>query len=80
MEYVYVSAPSEQVVISKFEIDLRLVQRRLGMRFSFLKLPWNCDFKSLHSGWGTATNQSSRVFGVTVAGEFATAINNCGLW
>ncbi|KJA23279.1 glycoside hydrolase family 5 protein [Hypholoma sublateritium FD-334 SS-4] len=31
-------------------------------------------------GWAVATNQSQSVFGVTVGGEFATAINNCGLW
>ncbi|KAJ2917012.1 hypothetical protein MD484_g3422, partial [Candolleomyces efflorescens] len=30
--------------------------------------------------WAIATNQSQSVFGVTVGGEFSTAINNCGLW
>lgn len=30
--------------------------------------------------WAIATNESSRAFGVTVGGEFSTAINNCGLW
>ncbi|KAF6754946.1 glycoside hydrolase family 5 protein [Ephemerocybe angulata] len=30
--------------------------------------------------WGTSMNRSQRVFGVTIAGEFSTAINNCGLW
>ncbi|KAG2009614.1 exo-beta-1,3-glucanase, variant 4 [Coprinopsis cinerea AmutBmut pab1-1] len=30
--------------------------------------------------WAIATNQSQQVFGVTVGGEFSTAINNCGLW
>ncbi|KAF4590747.1 hypothetical protein EYR40_009344 [Pleurotus pulmonarius] len=30
--------------------------------------------------WALATNRSSRVFGVTVGGEFSTAINDCGLW
>ncbi|KAF9493559.1 glycoside hydrolase family 5 protein [Pleurotus eryngii] len=32
------------------------------------------------SEWAMATNRSSRVFGVTVGGEFSTAINDCGLW
>ncbi|KDR83042.1 hypothetical protein GALMADRAFT_113197 [Galerina marginata CBS 339.88] len=31
-------------------------------------------------GWAIATNQSQKAFGVTLGGEFATAINNCGLW
>ncbi|KAF9451864.1 glycoside hydrolase family 5 protein [Macrolepiota fuliginosa MF-IS2] len=30
--------------------------------------------------WAIATNQSQKVFGVTVGGEFSTAINDCGLW
>ncbi|TEB40085.1 glycoside hydrolase [Coprinellus micaceus] len=30
--------------------------------------------------WAIATNQSQKVFGVTVGGEWSTAINNCGLW
>jgi hypothetical protein len=33
-----------------------------------------------YSDWAIATNQSSKTFGVTVAGEFSAAINNCGLW
>ncbi|KAF8157928.1 glycoside hydrolase family 5 protein [Crassisporium funariophilum] len=32
------------------------------------------------SGWAIATNQSQKAFGVTVGGEFSSAINNCGLW
>ncbi|CAA7262821.1 unnamed protein product [Cyclocybe aegerita] len=31
-------------------------------------------------GWAIATNQSQKVFGVTVGGEWSSAINNCGLW
>ncbi|KAF4617270.1 hypothetical protein D9613_006259 [Agrocybe pediades] len=31
-------------------------------------------------GWAIATNQSQLAFGVTVGGEFSSAINNCGLW
>ncbi|PPR05392.1 hypothetical protein CVT24_008006 [Panaeolus cyanescens] len=31
-------------------------------------------------GWAVATNQSQKVFGVTLGGEFSSAINNCGLW
>jgi glucan 1,3-beta-glucosidase len=30
--------------------------------------------------WAIATNQSQSAFGVTVAGEFSSATNNCGLW
>ncbi|KAJ7740225.1 exo-beta-1,3-glucanase [Mycena maculata] len=30
--------------------------------------------------WAIATNQSSTVFGVTLGGEFSSAINDCGLW
>jgi glucan 1,3-beta-glucosidase len=30
--------------------------------------------------WAIATNQSSKAFGVTLGGEFSTAINDCGLW
>ncbi|PPQ78746.1 hypothetical protein CVT25_010749 [Psilocybe cyanescens] len=30
--------------------------------------------------WAIATNQSQKVFGVTLGGEFSAAINNCGLW
>lgn len=30
--------------------------------------------------WAIATNQSQHVFGVTVGGEFSSAVNNCGLW
>ncbi|KAF5311717.1 hypothetical protein D9611_009477 [Ephemerocybe angulata] len=30
--------------------------------------------------WAIATNQSQKAFGVTVGGEFSTAINACGLW
>lgn len=30
--------------------------------------------------WAIATNQSEQVFGVTIGGEFSTAINACGLW
>ncbi|KXN84327.1 putative glucan 1,3-beta-glucosidase D [Leucoagaricus sp. SymC.cos] len=30
--------------------------------------------------WAIATNQSQSVFGVTLGGEFSTAINDCGLW
>ncbi|KAJ3982630.1 exo-beta-1,3-glucanase [Lentinula detonsa] len=32
------------------------------------------------SAWAIATNQSSKAFGVTLGGEFSTAINDCGLW
>ena len=32
------------------------------------------------SAWAIATNQSEQVFGVTIGGEFSTAINPCGLW
>jgi hypothetical protein len=32
------------------------------------------------SAWAIATNQSQKAFGVTVGGEFSTAINDCGLW
>ncbi|KAF8182287.1 exo-beta-1,3-glucanase [Pholiota molesta] len=31
-------------------------------------------------GWAIATNRSQSVFGVTLGGEFSTAINSCGLW
>jgi glucan 1,3-beta-glucosidase len=30
--------------------------------------------------WAVATNQSQKVFGVTLGGEFSSAINDCGLW
>ncbi|TFK27597.1 glycoside hydrolase [Coprinopsis marcescibilis] len=30
--------------------------------------------------WAIATNQSQQVFGVTVGGEFSSAVNNCGYW
>ncbi|KAF8625907.1 hypothetical protein AX17_006633 [Amanita inopinata Kibby_2008] len=30
--------------------------------------------------WAIATNQSQKAFGVTLGGEFSTAINDCGLW
>ncbi|EKM79666.1 hypothetical protein AGABI1DRAFT_114151 [Agaricus bisporus var. burnettii JB137-S8] len=30
--------------------------------------------------WAIATNQSQKAFGVTVGGEFSSAINDCGLW
>jgi len=30
--------------------------------------------------WATATNQSQKAFGVTLGGEFSSAINDCGLW
>ncbi|KAF9465316.1 glycoside hydrolase superfamily [Collybia nuda] len=30
--------------------------------------------------WAIATNKSQTVFGVTLGGEFSTAINDCGLW
>ncbi|KAJ3822386.1 glycoside hydrolase family 5 protein [Lentinula raphanica] len=30
--------------------------------------------------WAIATNQSSKAFGLTLGGEFSTAINDCGLW
>ncbi|KAJ7845429.1 exo-beta-1,3-glucanase [Mycena olivaceomarginata] len=30
--------------------------------------------------WAIATNQSSKAFGVTLGGEFSSAINDCGLW
>ncbi|KAJ6630753.1 glycoside hydrolase family 5 protein [Mycena sp. CBHHK59/15] len=30
--------------------------------------------------WAIATNQSSKAFGVTLGGEFSTAINDCGYW
>ncbi|KAF8827374.1 hypothetical protein HHX47_DHR4000380 [Lentinula edodes] len=30
--------------------------------------------------WAIATNQSSKAFGITLGGEFSTAINDCGLW
>ncbi|KIM40964.1 glycoside hydrolase family 5 protein [Hebeloma cylindrosporum] len=30
--------------------------------------------------WAVATNQSQKAFGVTLGGEFSSAINNCGLW
>ena len=32
------------------------------------------------SAWAIATNQSQQVFGLTLGGEFSTAINDCGLW
>ena len=32
------------------------------------------------SAWAIATNQSQKVFGVTLGGEFSSAINDCGLW
>ncbi|KAJ3900736.1 glycoside hydrolase family 5 protein [Lentinula edodes] len=32
------------------------------------------------SEWAIATNQSSKAFGITLGGEFSTAINDCGLW
>lgn len=32
------------------------------------------------SSWAIATNQSQKVFGVAVGGEFSAAINDCGLW
>lgn len=32
------------------------------------------------SAWAIATNVSQNKFGVTLGGEFSTAINNCGLW
>lgn len=34
----------------------------------------------LLSAWAIATNQSQKAFGVTLGGEFSTAINDCGLW
>lgn len=37
-----------------------------------------CDF--VFSTWAIATNQSSKAFGVTLGGEFSSAINDCGLW
>ncbi|KAL1666983.1 glycoside hydrolase family 5 protein, partial [Schizophyllum commune] len=30
--------------------------------------------------WAIATNQSSKVFGITLGGEFSAAINDCGYW
>ncbi|RDB14918.1 putative glucan 1,3-beta-glucosidase D [Hypsizygus marmoreus] len=30
--------------------------------------------------WAISTNQSQKAFGVTLAGEFSAAINDCGLW
>ncbi|KAF8228078.1 glycoside hydrolase [Tricholoma matsutake] len=30
--------------------------------------------------WAIATNQSQKAFGVTLGGEFSSAINDCGLW
>jgi len=30
--------------------------------------------------WAIATNQSQKVFGVTLGGEFSSALNDCGLW
>lgn len=30
--------------------------------------------------WGPQMNQSSQQFGVSIAGEFSNAINDCGLW
>ncbi|PFH51213.1 glycoside hydrolase family 5 protein [Amanita thiersii Skay4041] len=41
-------------------------------------LSWNRLY--FHSTWAIATNQSQKVFGVTVGGEFSTAITDCGLW
>ncbi|KAL1671394.1 glycoside hydrolase family 5 protein [Schizophyllum commune] len=32
------------------------------------------------SDWAIATNQSSKVFGITLGGEFSAAINDCGYW
>ena len=32
------------------------------------------------NGWGASLNQSRQAFGVTIAGEFSNAINNCGLF
>lgn len=37
-------------------------------------------FAFFFSAWAIATNQSQKVFGVTLGGEFSTAINDCGLW
>ncbi|KAJ7250042.1 glycoside hydrolase superfamily [Mycena haematopus] len=34
----------------------------------------------LVSAWATATNPSSKAFGVALGGEFSSAINDCGLW
>ncbi|KAF9013054.1 glycoside hydrolase superfamily [Cyathus striatus] len=38
------------------------------------------QFAAKACSWAIATNQSSKAFGVTVGGEFSTAINDCGLW
>lgn len=37
-------------------------------------LPRPCD------QWAAVTNRSQTNFGITVGGEFSTAVNNCGLW
>ena len=49
--------------------------------------PWCVIFPSemlnksnFPSAWAIATNQSQQVFGLTLGGEFSTAINDCGLW
>lgn len=38
------------------------------------------DMAKTPCSWAIATNQSSKAFGVTVGGEWSTAINNCGKW
>lgn len=45
----------------------------LGINLELLWLPF-------FSAWAVATNQSQKAFGVTLGGEFSTAINDCGLW
>jgi len=35
---------------------------------------------SCSSSWAVATNQSQKAFGVTLGGEFSSAINDCGHW
>ena len=45
----------------------------LGINLEILWLPFS-------SAWAVATNQSQKAFGVTLGGEFSSAINDCGLW
>ncbi|KAJ7506726.1 glycoside hydrolase family 5 protein [Mycena galericulata] len=50
----------------------------LAFTYDFVSTPDQMAVKPC--AWAIATNQSSTAFGVTLGGEFSSAINDCGLW
>ncbi|KAJ7133535.1 glycoside hydrolase family 5 protein [Mycena epipterygia] len=50
----------------------------LAFTYDYVSTPDQMALKPC--AWAIATNQSSKAFGVTLGGEFSSAINDCGLW